>query len=1265
MNKRYFTFVIALLLLRLAPAAVGGNCDAAPLHVPSPNWQDQVIYMLFIDRFQDGDRSNNDQGQGEYDPDSSAHFSGGDIQGIIDRLDYLKDLGVTALWITPPVYNQWWSTPYQATGWHGYWAVNFREVDPHFGTLADYQRLSRELHCRGMYLLQDIVANHTANFYTWDGGYDPADTARNFRLLEPDSSQPAPTQPPFHRIDRNNPEHAAANIYHWTPTLTNYMDRYQETNYMLGQLADLNTENPVVIDALKETYKYWIDAVGVDGFRIDTVMLVDHPFWHSFLHDEDGIYAHARSLGKEHFLTFGEAVSFSHPFQDGGERKVVGYIGSKDRPYLNSMLGYPLYFEISRVIGRGQPPAQLAHRLLQSMESYPDPYNIPNFIDNHDTPRFLNTGSNAAFAQALALLFTIPGIPVVYQGTEQALPQTRMAMFRGGVDNPRGSFRRNSRPYRLLQQLSALRREYPLLTRGTLEVIKAEDAGPGLLAWRRSSDGEGMSIIVNTADHATAVDGLPAFAAAGSKLQAAFQMNMTDTLTVDEHGYLRTVLPPRAVFVTQPTGDVRSATAAARSDVRIEAPRQNNTYRQDFILSGRTGTAGDLQLVQDGNMSAAIRFKPDAAGKWQVNVPVRDLGTRRHYLQVYDPVAGTLSERWNYTADVQVPAIDRTFDDPVGDDHGPTGKYVLPQHSESRTQKDIRSVRVRTAGANLALTLTMGEISDSWIPMNGFDNVAVSVFMDTRAGKGRRDLPRLNAKMPGRARWDYAHVASGWASYMYDTRNASATIQGDKLGLSPTIKVDKEQGTITFLYEGARFGMDSWQGTTIYISTWEHNPEGEFIDILPQPSEWLFGGGDAGSAKILDSILVTVEPWQIDSGRLDQVLDRYVGKKTHPFIHARVEDAWGRLIYEHTATNPALVSQDIDGDTWMRIWSMSKLITTMLTLDLIEEGRLALNDPVARYLPELADLRVAVATDGDSLATLSASTYSDDGGQNIDRACPYRTQPMQTVMTVEHLLTHKAGFYYATTNLPCLDQPLAAAALPEADSSRDFLRRIARLPLIQQPGDDYFYGLNTTVLGMLLERVTGMSLQQLVAARLTDPLNIDGLRYGLPSAAGLLPRFSGSDGAVRRARDEELDIFGGPLPGYAAESELFLGGEGMIGTARGYAGLLRSLLVAGMSGGPDILDAATIRDMVSAKTQTDNDYGHGGYAVWVNSGLRSDGSYGRGGLWTGGGYEGTRYWVDPKHNLVGVIMSQLVDAPKEGWDMENDFRAVLDEFLEN
>lgn len=134
------------------------------LQVPSPEWRDQIIYFIMTDRFDDGNPANSNQGYGEFDPRYNSHFSGGDLQGILDNLDYIKGMGATAIWITPPVANQWWDPKVEYGGYHGYWAENFKEVDKHFGTLEDYQRLSATLHRNDMYLIQDIVTNHTGNF---------------------------------------------------------------------------------------------------------------------------------------------------------------------------------------------------------------------------------------------------------------------------------------------------------------------------------------------------------------------------------------------------------------------------------------------------------------------------------------------------------------------------------------------------------------------------------------------------------------------------------------------------------------------------------------------------------------------------------------------------------------------------------------------------------------------------------------------------------------------------------------------------------------------------------------------------------------------------------------------------------------------------------------------------------------------------------------------------------------------------------------------
>lgn len=831
------------------------------LHVPSPDWRDQVVYMVLMDRFEDGDPANNDHGHGEYDPALPTHFSGGDLKGIADRLDYLKALGATAVWISPVFANQWWSTPYQATGWHGYWPTHFQEIDPHFGTPEDYKRLSHELHCRGMYLVKDTFVNHVGNFFSYDGKYDPTDTAKNFRLLEPDSHQPGPTQHPFNLIDRLNPEHAAADIYHWTPSIQDFADLHQEHHYSLGHVSDINTENPRVIAAFKETYKDWIEEFGVDAFRMDTTSLVPFEFWNRFLHDEDGIYAHARTLGKEHLLTFGEATAVSAPYDDAGERRVAAYLETGGRLGPNSMLGYPLYHGIRRVLAEAVETAALAHRLSTFMEAYPDPFVIPNFVDNHDTARFLSTAPPAALRQALAVVLTIPGIPIIYQGTEQGLLEARQAMFAGGYRNAEGSFDENSPHFRYVQRLTSLRREHAVLRRGSLGILGSEPSGPGLLAYRRELDDEVVIVLLNSADHAILVHRLDAGLPPQRRLEPLFAERWDGDAVTDSEGRLSLRLPARAIAVLRPTEVPVAATPAMALGIAVEATGiEGAVFTEDFELSGRTTRGGiPLRLIVGGDVDGSIEFAADGEGRWRVSVPVRDLGEADERLEVYSAQANELSPRVGYSTLVTEAQLSVAARDAPDDARGPSGNYVIPQQPESGRQREILAASARAAGRNLELTLTMAEISTPWLPPFGFDNVMVTAFFDLPGQEGSTILPLLDATAPEGLTWDLAHVARGWSSYTYRARGSSAERQGEKLGVSPQITADKQAGTITFFYRGARLGVEDWTGTRVYVTTWSSSAEGDYIDLRPEPSQWMFGGGRPGEPKILDDLLLVLD----------------------------------------------------------------------------------------------------------------------------------------------------------------------------------------------------------------------------------------------------------------------------------------------------------------------------------------------------------------------------------------------------------------------
>ena len=384
--------------------------------------------------------------------------------------------------------------------------------------------------------------------------------------------------------------------------------------------------------------------------------------------------------------------------------------------------------------------------------------------------------------------------------------------------------------------------------------------------------------------------------------------------------------------------------------------------------------------------------------------------------------------------------------------------------------------------------------------------------------------------------------------------------------------------------------------------------------------------------------------------QLDTILNQYVDEGYFPFLFARLEDKNGRVLYEHCRINRNLIPKEvINEQTWIRIWSMSKIITITIIMDLVEDGHLHLDEPVTKYIPEFDSLQVAVNEKGISLGQIQ--------NKNID--CKYTLVKPDSIMTLRHLINHQAGFYYATTGIDCIDSILVSKNLPHASNSDDLINRLATVPLLLHPGSKYYYGTNTTVLGMVAERATGLSLKNLVEIKLFNRLNIQGLKYNLSKGETLLPYFTGIDSTLRIARKGELDIFGPDLPFYRPDNQLYLGGEGMVATAEGYADFLRIFLHNGKLNDKRFLDESTIDEIVSPHTQFNSSWGYNGYNLWITGDTLRKRGWGEEGLWQGGGYEGTQFWIDSKREFVGVIMTQIHHTPNGGWDMYNDFRGAL------
>ena len=298
----------------------------------------EVVYFLLPDRFNDGDPSNNRGGvesdfpdKNGFDPANPDFFHGGDLQGIIAKLDYLRDLGATSIWMTPifrnlTVQNYGEGIPSKA-GYHGYWILDFTDVDPHFGSKGDLQRLITEAKQRGIGTLLDVVVNHTADIiqpkdgihayqYKFSKPYLDADgkpfndrdfiNRADFPALNPDVSFPAP--PTF-----LNERDRTIKTPDWLNDPTVYHNRGEASTGGesaeygdISGLDDLFTEQLRVVRGMTDIYADWIKNFDVAGFRLDTVKHVNKEFWQSFI---PAIQEAAQKSGRKDFFIFGEVYN--------------------------------------------------------------------------------------------------------------------------------------------------------------------------------------------------------------------------------------------------------------------------------------------------------------------------------------------------------------------------------------------------------------------------------------------------------------------------------------------------------------------------------------------------------------------------------------------------------------------------------------------------------------------------------------------------------------------------------------------------------------------------------------------------------------------------------------------------------------------------------------------------------------------------------------------------------------------------------------------
>lgn len=343
-----------------------------------------AMYLIMTDRFAHG-------GAAPALPDVNRAlprgWHGGNFAGIEEHLDYLKQLGVTTVWTTPVASNAGMKESY-----HGYAATDLYAVDPHFGTLADYRRLSDALHARGMKLVIDLVPNHIGVNHPWV------------------SDPPAPEW--LHGTLAKHLSSSNSDFYQLVSPHAAPQDWLHITNgWFTDAMPDLNQENPLVEKYLIQNAMWWVETANLDGIRLDTFPYVGRAFWHDYDTALHKAFPRLTMVGE----VFNGDPMITSFFAGGVAHR--GIDTDLDTPF-----DFPVYFALVNVIAHDHPMTELAH-VLAGDSLYPHPERLVPFAGNHDTVRFVTQagGSVPKLKLALGLVTTLRGMPLIYSGDEIAM----------------------------------------------------------------------------------------------------------------------------------------------------------------------------------------------------------------------------------------------------------------------------------------------------------------------------------------------------------------------------------------------------------------------------------------------------------------------------------------------------------------------------------------------------------------------------------------------------------------------------------------------------------------------------------------------------------------------------------------------------------------------------------------------------------------------------------------------------------------------------
>lgn len=450
---------------------------------PDPLGPDDVIYLLMPDRFANGDPGNDAAEAVEpmHDRTNPHAYHGGDFAGLRKKLPYLKDLGVTAIWLTPVYENapKWFHTkvdgnPRKYADFHGYSPVDFYDTNPRFGSKDEYRAMVDEAHALGLKVIQDQIVGYTGPQHRW---------------------VKAPPAPDWFHGPMENPISCTFKFEAAANPNGSAADRRALTDgWFFGILPDLNVRNERVQRQMIQQSLWWVETFQADAIRLDTYPMVDREFWRDWTKAQKALNPKMLAVGEAWVL---DAPTLS--FFQGGKS---GWDGID--PGIESVFDFPLFGAMADVTANKGSATKLSKALAKDT-LYPRPDLLVTFLGNHDTPKIADQPgvTPARHRLAAAFLLTSRGIPQISWGDEVNLGghgDDRRSIPGAWPGDPRDAFTKEGRrdeenaTFQAYRDLLRLRREHPALRTGSTRDVSATDT---TYAYVREKDGDRVLVVLN------------------------------------------------------------------------------------------------------------------------------------------------------------------------------------------------------------------------------------------------------------------------------------------------------------------------------------------------------------------------------------------------------------------------------------------------------------------------------------------------------------------------------------------------------------------------------------------------------------------------------------------------------------------------------------------------------------------------------------------------------------------------------------------------